>query len=696
MLYYAYMSRLKRKTSFLVVAAAFLLFELGAFVLPWGAFPQPQPQPAQAQTVFYGVNINESSGDVSGYAWSDGIGWIDFNAVTYNPGTGALTGNADIVKLTTGGLDGNLSMSGDCTPACGGYAVVVQKPSNRFTGYAWSDGIGWVYFESAFSEVTQDPSQTPSVGGWAWNDNVGWISMGAALTTPPAGTCDASLRNTCLWAWNDQIGWISHNSVDNPSVPTYGMHIDEETGDVSGYLWNDAVGWINTDPAGPYPAEGPDNALTYDSVTRQLSGWAKIEGYGSDGWIKFRDTNPFAYGVTLDASGNFSGYAWNDVLSWIDFSPAGYDAVRHYAGEANPSVKGWAWNETVGWISMSFTDFDVDYGVHLENDGSFTGYAWSEVGWIQYDPVGPYPEAPNYSARWNAATGEISGWARAIGAGSSYGNGWIKMRSTSSDPVAYGVSLAKTTGLWSGHAWNDAFGWIQYSHPFGAVYTKFSTSGPIAPLLISPVDDVDTYTLFPSSALSPTLTWSPYSTLDTSTQAQYQVQIDDDPDFTSTVIDETAPTAGSSYAVGLGELTYNVTYYWRVRVQSSNDEWSEWGEIGINGESNSFRTPLHAPPVCNFSTNPSTPIPNSPTKFTDLTTTSGGATVVQWSWNFGDGQTLTGVNPETHQNPEHTYATEAQFIIRLDAVDSDGYRCNKVSDVTVETVLPEFRRVIPR
>jgi hypothetical protein len=651
-------------------------------------------QPALAQTVYYGVNINETSGDVSGYAWSDGIGWIDFNPVVYNPATGEFTGNANIVGITNQGGNGQLTMKGDCTPTCGGYGVTLQKPANLFAGYAWNDRIGWVQFASAVSEVRQTAGD-PSVSGWAWNDRIGWISMSNAGQTPPAGTCDASPKNTCLWAWNDSIGWITHNSVDNPVAPKYGMHIDASTGDVSGFIWNDSVGWINLDPTAPFPAEGPAYSVQYDSVTRQLSGWAHIQAYGANGWVKFRDAGTYPYGVSVAANGNFTGFAWNEVIDWIDFAPTGYPAVV-YDEDLNPSVNGWAWSDAIGWISTSFVEHDVEYGVNLEDDGRLTGYAWSEIGWIQYDPAGPYPSIPNYSARWDANSGQVSGWARALSMGASYGNGWIKMRSTAADTISYGAQISKTTGVWSGYAWNDVFGWIQYSHPFGAVYTKFPSSGPIVPVLIDPLDNVDTYTLFPSSALTPAMTWSAYSSLDGSTQQAYQIQIDDDPDFSSTVIDETFPSPSSGYTVGLGELSYNVTYYWRVRVQSSNDEWSAWGVQGSGGESNSFRTPLHAPPVCNFSTNPTTPIPNSPTQFTDLTATSGGATVSNWTWDFGDGNTLTGTNPLVHKNPAHTYTTESQFVIRLDAVDSDGYACTKTLDLTVSTILPEFQRVIPR
>jgi hypothetical protein len=422
-----------------------------------------------------------------------------------------------------------------------------------------------------------------------------------------------------------------------------------------------------------------------------------LESYGSDGWVKLRDTSPIAYGVTIASTGDFSGYAWNDTIGWIEFAPDGYNPVSHDP-DLDPSVSGWAWNDMIGWISLSFTTFDVEYGVNVESDGRVTGYAWSEIGWIQYDPAGPYPSVPNYSTRWDPVSGQVSGWARAVGMDGSWaGTSWIKMRSAAGDTVDYGVTISRTTGNWSGYSWNDTFGWTQYSHPFGSVYTKFSATGPVTPVLQTPLNCVDTYTTSPAAPLSPALDWSDYAALDSSTQQAFQIQLDDDPLFTTPLIDETVASTSSVYSVGLGELTYNVTMYWRVRVQSSAGDWSEWGTTGTLGtESNCFRTPLHPAPVCNFTMSPPTPALDTPTQFTDTTTLFGGAGVSQWSWNFGDGTTLVGSDPSLHRNPEHTYTSLGNVTVQLSVIDSDGYSCTRSIGASVSQVLPDFQRVIPR
>lgn len=652
--------------------------------------------PAQAQTVVYGVDIDEATGDVSGYAWSDAVGWIDFNNVSYNTATGELSGNADITGITSQGANGQLSLQGDCTPSCGGYAVVIDSVTRVFSGYGWNDVIGWVWFENEFSDATHDPNEDPSVAGYAWNDNIGWISLSSRAEVPPADTCSASPHNTCLWAWSDTIGWITHNSVDNPSSPKYGVHIDESTGAVSGYAWSDSGGWINFAPTAGFP-EAPSSGAQYNAATGELSGWAWMESFGNNGWIKLRDAGAVPYGVTVSSNGDFSGYAWSDTFGWFEFAPSGYAPV-HHDPDLNPSVSGWAWNDSLGWISLAFTGFDVEYGVDVEADGRITGYAWSEIGWIQYDPAGPYPSAPNYASRWDPVTEDVSGWARAVGmTGSWAGTSWIKMRSSAGDTVNYGVRISRATGLWSGHAWNDTFGWIQYQHAFGAVYTKFSSTGPSTPVLVEPLNCVDTYTLQPASPLTPTLDWSDYVALDSSTQAAFQIQLDDDPLFGSPVFDETVNSTASNYSVGLGQLTYNVAYYWRVRVQSSNGDWSEWGITGTLGtETNCLRTPVHPAPVCDFTMTPPTPAVGVETLFTDTTQLFGGASVSQWNWTFGDGQSLSGSDPDVHKNPTHTYNAVGNITIILGVTDSDGYSCSESRPMAVQQVLPEFERVIPR
>jgi len=145
---------------------------------------------------------------------------------------------------------------------------------------------------------------------------------------------------------------------------------------------------------------------------------------------------------------------------------------------AEGNISGWAWSDNIGWISFNCVDQgicgSVNYGVNINiSTGLFSGYAWSEnIGWINFSPPGPYPEAPNYSAKLDMSTKQIKGWIRAC-TGTINGDcnspniangwdGWIKMSGSSSDGSSFGVSFSDYN--LSGYAWgSDVIGWIKFN-----------------------------------------------------------------------------------------------------------------------------------------------------------------------------------------------------------------------------------------
>ena len=65
---------------------------------------------------------NDGSGNLSGWAWNDAIGWISFNCS--NPETAG------------------------CNPGTGGsnYQVTISPSTGDFSGWAWNDIVGWISF----------------------------------------------------------------------------------------------------------------------------------------------------------------------------------------------------------------------------------------------------------------------------------------------------------------------------------------------------------------------------------------------------------------------------------------------------------------------------------------------------------------------------------------------------------------------
>lgn len=107
-----------------------------------------------------GVSVSTSTGDMSGYAWSDNVGWISFNAsdtlscpqapCTANLSMDTLSGFAKVLSggsAQSGGWDGFISLNG-----------VTRISDTDFSGYAWgSDVVGWVDMSLVKTATTSCP-----------------------------------------------------------------------------------------------------------------------------------------------------------------------------------------------------------------------------------------------------------------------------------------------------------------------------------------------------------------------------------------------------------------------------------------------------------------------------------------------------------------------------------------------------------
>lgn len=93
------------------------------------------------------ATIDNYSREMAGYAWSDDLGWIDFANTGSDP--------ADPVKADASG-----NLSGHAKVLNGGYidfntsptdANVAVDTNGDFSGYAWSEDIGWINFSGVSS-----------------------------------------------------------------------------------------------------------------------------------------------------------------------------------------------------------------------------------------------------------------------------------------------------------------------------------------------------------------------------------------------------------------------------------------------------------------------------------------------------------------------------------------------------------------
>jgi len=129
-------------------------------------------------------------------------------------------------------------------------------------------------------------------------------------------------------------------------------------------------------------------------------------------------------------------------------------------------------------------------------------------------------------------------------------------------------------------------------------------------------------------------------------QRKYQVQIDDDINFTSIIVDSGIVISESEeyFAADVAFQYNNTTYYTRVRVWDDQGFVSDWSD-----PAGTFTTPQQAAPTVNFSWTPFVPALNEQVYFNNLSTPG-----TSWAWDFDCDDP--NINPS---NPECQYSTSA-------------------------------------
>ena len=168
--------------------------------------------------------------NVSGWAWSENVGWISFNST-----------NCDSNN------DGKSDGTTDCPPAgkpIANYGVhictsetdslctaVVTPKTGKFIGYAWSENIGWITFNTG--ELTGCPSGICE----------------ARLDLTEAGTYCGAKYKVCGWAKvlsQDGISWPVWIKL-REDTKNYGVWWDPpDNQELKGWAWGDVgVGWMS-------------------------------------------------------------------------------------------------------------------------------------------------------------------------------------------------------------------------------------------------------------------------------------------------------------------------------------------------------------------------------------------------------------------------------------------------------------------
>jgi hypothetical protein len=137
------------------------------------------------------------------------------------------------------------------------------------------------------------------------------------------------------FAWDDVVGWWDFYTTN--SVYVWGTRIEGYASSTSGEMSLDCA----TSPIGNIC--GSSNY----GICNGLNATHNSDGTCSGG----------------DASGDLSGYAWNDTIGWISFSCKNHNPSCSHRGTGTG-----------------------DYGVYIDGTGDFRGYAWNDVvGWVSFN-----------------------------------------------------------------------------------------------------------------------------------------------------------------------------------------------------------------------------------------------------------------------------------------------------------------------
>ena len=148
--------------------------------------------------------------------------------------------------------------------------------------WAWSENIGWISFNSTNCDANGDgfsdgtagcpPIEEPvanygvdidsdgNFSGYAWSENIGWISFNRTDTGAPPGApdynpylakVDLDMGEVSGWArvlaYGNAEGWIKLRCYGDECITSdYGVYIDRDTGEFHDWAWGDTVtGWIS-------------------------------------------------------------------------------------------------------------------------------------------------------------------------------------------------------------------------------------------------------------------------------------------------------------------------------------------------------------------------------------------------------------------------------------------------------------------
>jgi len=289
-------------------------------------------------------------------------------------------------------------------------------------------------------------AQAATLKGWAWSETFGWISFNSAdiaaapPQTPCQSNCPSSLSETGLLSSASSFGYVftpaKNGQITKISffVPyvygtnTYSVTLQRisDLQILASGSGVDAPYWQSTTLSTPvnvtagvqygvfvsgarlrnyytapfYVGSYGDITINY-FVANGSPSYSAIAGLAD---VTFVPSGP-SYSVSVDSSGNWSGYSWSEYLGWVSFNSSDVSVcgTPAHLDKSTGAVTGWAralvYGGTDGCVELSGTNHSSPSNggsggiTYDSNSGVFKGFAWggdtanhTGPGWIQFNP----------------------------------------------------------------------------------------------------------------------------------------------------------------------------------------------------------------------------------------------------------------------------------------------------------------------
>ena len=275
----------------------------------------------------YGVNVDSSTGDFSGYAWSENIGWIDFAPSGPYPAAPNYSANfsstnarvrgwvraviCETNPVDCDGWDGWIKLGDDSgiwdtNPDT---QVYIESGTNEFHGWAWgSDIVGWISFNCANTGVcgTSNYKAIVGVGG------VNFAPEATNLSKTDPDWCGSPPSYFFSWTYSD---------VDEDDESRFDFQVDNNS-DFS----SPEIDWTYSGLSNPSPSPNNQAGLVAVSVLPDYLTYGQTYYWRVRVW-----DNRGANSGWVQAGSSFTTqpHAWpNPDFVWIPDPPVPKEGVQ--------------------------------------------------------------------------------------------------------------------------------------------------------------------------------------------------------------------------------------------------------------------------------------------------------------------------------------------------------------------------------